>query len=58
MSDWYKEEKKILQPYLCDDMINIVIEYLVVKCEKCKVFNWGCPKCNDLWIDCWREHCN
>ena len=58
MSDWYKEEKKLLEPYMCDDMINIVIDYLIVKCEKCETFRWSCSKCNELWIECWKNHCD
>ena len=57
MSDWYKEEKKLLEPYMCDDMINIVIDYLIVKCDKCKVFNFTCSTCNELWVECWKHHC-
>ncbi len=51
-----EEEKKILESYLCDDMINIIVEYLVAKCEKCKVFNYDCSDCNEIWMDCWKEH--
>ena len=55
MSD-YTEIKKELIPYLCDDMINIVIEYIDVKCEKCQGFRWDCSECHKLWLESWEEH--
>lgn len=56
MSD-YSEIKKVLEPIFCDDVIEIIIAYINVKCETCDRFTWSCVKCNELWIESWEEHC-
>ena len=55
MSD-YSPIKKVLEPIFCDDVIEIIIAYINVKCESCKEFTWNCGRCHDFWVESWKEH--
>ena len=52
-----EQTKKVLQEFVYDDIVGVIMDHTYIRCRVCKIFGvWEfCSKCQQAWVRSWAD---